>query len=68
MSVNIEADLERLERFSVRVTEEGLDPELICDDCGEVVCDVEHGDRLGVLIRVALSHAEGPHEAGQVEG
>lgn len=32
------------------------DPELVCDDCGEVLCDVEHGDTLAALVAVASQH------------
>lgn len=33
------------------------DLELICEACGEVVCDVEDGDDLEVLVSVAEDHS-----------
>lgn len=32
------------------------DPELVCIRCKEVLCDVEHGDALAVLVAVAHDH------------
>lgn len=32
------------------------DPELVCDVCKTVLCDVEHGDSLQVLASVAADH------------
>ena len=32
------------------------DLELTCTACGTVLCDIEHGDSLDVLIRTAAPH------------
>lgn len=34
------------------------DLELTCDDCGEVICDIEDGDNLLVLLRTAMAHLD----------
>ena len=34
------------------------DLELTCDDCGQVICDVEDGDNLLVLLRTATAHLD----------
>lgn len=51
----------RLERFECRASSDEVkrDLELICLDCEGHICDVEHGDGLGVLARTALDHADG---------
>lgn len=33
-----------------------IDKELVHVTCGSTVCDVEHGDNLLVLVRVAMDH------------
>jgi hypothetical protein len=46
-----------LDRFRVDTdADRNADPYLICDDCGETLCTVEHGDTLGVLAFTALAH------------
>lgn len=32
------------------------DLELTCDECGEVICDVEDGDTIGILGSVVTDH------------
>ena len=34
------------------------DLELTCDDCGQIVCDIEDGDNLLVLLQVAMDHLD----------
>lgn len=50
--------LNMLSRFECRASDDSAktDLELICTDCGEHVCDVEHADGLGVLASVAQEH------------
>ena len=47
-----------LSRFEVRVSDDTAkpDPELYCLDCGERLCDVEHGDTLEILVDVVAVH------------
>jgi len=47
-----------LQRFeALQSTDEvKTDLELTCTECGEVVCDIEHGDNLKVLAEVADEH------------
>lgn len=33
-------------------------PYVICSNCGEALCEVEHGDTFGVLVRTAMAHDE----------
>ena len=42
----------------LRVSEDPVkvDLELICDDCGENLCDAQDGDELGVLVAVVDHH------------
>lgn len=44
--------------FTARQSDDNVkrDLELTCDECGEIVCDVEAGDSLSVLADVADSH------------
>ena len=32
------------------------DPQLVCRRCGALICDVEHGDSIGLLVHCALDH------------
>jgi hypothetical protein len=45
-----------LQHFIVGYVPDNPDPELRCDRCGEVICNVENGDILAVLARCALDH------------
>ncbi len=47
-----------LSRFEARVSDDTVkrDPELVCSRCDEVLCDIEHGDTLDVLVGVATDH------------
>ena len=47
-----------LEGVTVKVSDDAaqLDPDLVCDSCGQVLCSIEHGDTLSVLADVAVGH------------
>jgi hypothetical protein len=47
-----------LQRFEALQSDDDVktDLELTCTDCGEVVCDIEHGDNLKILCSVADDH------------
>lgn len=47
-----------LESFELRASDDPVkrDLELVCTQCGERLCDAEHGDTLGVLVHLALKH------------
>jgi hypothetical protein len=47
--------------FEAKQSDDDLkrDLELTCAECGEVVCDIEPGDDLDVLVSVAQGHACG---------
>jgi hypothetical protein len=47
-----------LEQAAVRWPPDDLaaDPKLHCDRCDTDLCDVEEGDTLSILVRMALSH------------
>lgn len=49
---------EDLERFELRQSDDYVkrDLEVTCTDCGEVICDAEDEDTLGLLARVAEDH------------
>jgi hypothetical protein len=53
--------LKRLDQFEAKVSTDEVkrDLELTCLRCGHIVCDVEGGDTLDVLARVALAHVAG---------
>lgn len=40
----------------VRFVEERYDPDLVCDECGEVLCTIEDEDEWDVLSRVVATH------------
>ena len=52
--------------FSARASDDIVkrDLELTCDRCGDVVCDIETGDSLGVLANVADEHWQLKHAGG----
>jgi len=54
---------EVLYHFTARQSDDEVkrDLELICDDCDEHVCDIEHGDGLAILAMTALSHWKEAH-------
>lgn len=47
-----------LHRFEARQSDDHVktDLELTCTECGEIVCDIEHGDTLATLAAVADEH------------
>lgn len=45
--------------ITVRWSSSSDGPVLLCDDCGETLCDVEDGDSLGSLDGVAAAHLLG---------
>lgn len=55
-----------LDRFECLQSDDEVktDLELTCVDCGEVVCDVEAGDILGVLARTVSDHTCLPERDG----
>jgi len=48
----------RLGKFEAAQSADDLktDLELTCPDCGQVVCDIEAGDSLEILVRTAAGH------------
>jgi hypothetical protein len=62
-------DFDALEQFTIVAPAGEAKPgqELACDQCGEVVCDVEPGDSLAVLANTADAHwLEAGHEPDDV--
>lgn len=51
-------DLAPLEDVEVQAPDDAAksDDELICSRCDSVICDLENGDSLGLLVRTALDH------------
>lgn len=47
-----------LENFVCEVSEDSVksDLELVCRECDAVICDVEAGDSLGLLVRTVSDH------------
>lgn len=47
-----------LSHFELRVADDPIktDLELVCVDCGEHVCDAQHGDTLAILAEVVSTH------------
>jgi hypothetical protein len=60
------AETDVLEQFETLQSDDEVktDLELTCRECGEHVCDVEHGDTLGVLVRTADGHMHDKHPGG----
>lgn len=50
------AGIEPFEDFEIRQHAMKSDPELVCPRCEIAVCDIEHGDSLGTLTRIAADH------------
>jgi len=53
-----------LQRFEALASSDEVktDLELTCTECGEVLCDIEHGDNLKVLCSVADEHECTPED------
>lgn len=51
-------DIGRIQEFFIRDSDDPAkrDMELIHKKCGELACDVEHGDNLAILAEMAMSH------------
>lgn len=49
---------DRLEEFELRQSDDEVktDLEVTCVQCDAVICDAEHSDTLGTLVRVVLDH------------
>jgi hypothetical protein len=49
-----------LDQFTARQADDDVktDLELVHDPCGTIVCDIQAGDTLAVLVRTALNHEE----------
>lgn len=47
-----------LSRYEARASDDPVktDLELMCEDCGEHLCDIEHGDSIAVLVSVCNDH------------
>ena len=54
-----EFDLAVLSQFEARTSDDEVkrDLELTCRSCDEVLCDIEHGDSLDVLVRTVADHS-----------
>jgi hypothetical protein len=52
------AVLDALEGFEVQRSSDDVkrDHELTCPSCRKLICDIQDGDTLGVLVRTALAH------------
>lgn len=66
VSAAIDGVADVLSPFEARTSTDPVktDLELTCLNCGAVVCDVEHGDTLDVLVRTAADHRCNPKEGG----
>lgn len=54
-------EMDTLDFFVAKVSDDEVktDLELCCDRCGAVICDIEHGDTLRVLVSMTQDHACG---------
>lgn len=56
-----------LSHFEVRAVDPLADHDLVCVDCGRLLCSVEPGDTLEVLVGVAKDHKCGEREEEEEE-
>lgn len=56
-------DFDVLEKFTALESDDMVkrDLELTCNECGTVVCDIEHGDLLSMLANTADQHWQEKH-------
>jgi hypothetical protein len=56
--------------FEVRRSSDDVkrDHELPCPACRTLICDIQDGDTLGILVRTALGHRCGDNDDGEPEG
>ena len=66
MSTAPEYSINIIDQFSARDSDDIVksDLELTCDFCDAIVCDIEAGDNLLVLVKTALDHLDECPAAG----